>query len=55
MEFDITIKIRNGEKYYNIYKTRDEGIIFENQDGEGMPVSERQLFNILDDFAKKEF
>ena len=55
MGIDVTIKIKNGEKYYNIYKTRDECIILENQDCEGTPVSEKQIFDVLDKFYQKEF
>lgn len=55
MKIDVTIKIKNGEKHYNIYKTRDKGIILENQDCEGTPVSEKQIFDILDKFYREEF
>lgn len=47
----------DGEKHYALSTTENPGFPYwlENQDGEGMSLSEKNVFDILDEYFKKEF
>lgn len=48
-----TIEISNGAKIYKLFPFGDE-IFLENEHGEAMTISEKDLFDILDDYFERE-
>lgn len=57
MPFELTVK--DGDKSYTIKENEVPPspwtLLLENEDGEGMSISDKNLFDILDNYFKTEF
>jgi hypothetical protein len=49
------IYIRKGKKYYYVRKDNADKLWIGNEDGEGGEFSESKVFDVFDQFFKKEF